>query len=261
MDEESGTSSRLIDLPNGGFSIVMGNVLMQGNNAPNNNLLGYGLEGLTSAEPHDIYIVNNTFVNERMASCLFISLQDGSSHATIMNNIFAGAGVLYDGPEPSMSNNLISDDISQLDFADEAMYDYSIGSASTAIDYGAAVSPVRGYSLIPDSTYQHPTDFGIRVIVNGIIDAGAYESGQLVSHSDLSGDELSLYPNPTHGTVLVKHTGNPIVAIEVYDALGGKVLRQYDNGEVDLSDMPTSIYHFHVALADGSRVVRRVIKE
>jgi hypothetical protein len=59
MDEQTGESSRLIDLPNGGFSIIMGNLLMQGSNAQNNNLVGYGLEGLTNTLG-EIYFVNNT---------------------------------------------------------------------------------------------------------------------------------------------------------------------------------------------------------
>jgi len=48
MDEETGNSSRLIDLSNGGETIIMGNLFMQGPDAPNSNLIGYGLEGLTA---------------------------------------------------------------------------------------------------------------------------------------------------------------------------------------------------------------------
>ena len=55
MDEKIGNSSRLIDLPNGGLSIVMGNLLMQGNSAKNSNMVGFGLEGLTNSSPHEFY--------------------------------------------------------------------------------------------------------------------------------------------------------------------------------------------------------------
>ena len=55
MDEEKGESSRLIDLSNGGFSIILGNLFMQGNNAQNNNLVGYGLEGLTNESSNELY--------------------------------------------------------------------------------------------------------------------------------------------------------------------------------------------------------------
>ena len=65
MDEDSGNSSRLIDLSNGGFSIIMGNLFMQGPNAENNNLVGYGKEGLSNTSAHELYCINNTFVNSR----------------------------------------------------------------------------------------------------------------------------------------------------------------------------------------------------
>ena len=70
MDEQNGESSRLIDLPNGGFSIVMGNLLMQGNNAQNNNLVGYGLEGLSNTLS-EFYFINNTLVNKRNSLVYF----------------------------------------------------------------------------------------------------------------------------------------------------------------------------------------------
>ena len=67
-DGENGTSSRLIDLPDGGFSLVMGNILIQGENAENNNILGYGLEGLYDSMINSLYVINNTVINEKTSS-------------------------------------------------------------------------------------------------------------------------------------------------------------------------------------------------
>lgn len=52
--------SRNIDLPNGGTTVVMGNIIEQGQNSENSNILGYGLEGLSNPAPHNLWIVNNT---------------------------------------------------------------------------------------------------------------------------------------------------------------------------------------------------------
>ncbi len=67
MDEEAGTSSRLIDVSNGGNTVIMGNSLMQGPSAPNKNLIGYGLEGLNNGGDHNLYVVFNTLVNKRIS--------------------------------------------------------------------------------------------------------------------------------------------------------------------------------------------------
>lgn len=173
MDEDTGNSSRLIDLPNGGFSIVMGNLLMQGPNAPNNNLIGYGLEGLSNPSPHELYVVNNTAVNKRTASSLFLSVVSGAS-AHVSNNILAGIATFANGTVSSMSNNLEVSDIASVGFVDEPNYDYSILQSSAAVDGGIALSDVNGQSLTPTYEYEHVADSHQRSS-DSTIDIGAYE--------------------------------------------------------------------------------------
>lgn len=173
MDEETGNSSRLIDLSNGGLSILLGNLFMQGNLSPNNNLIGYGLEGLTNSLS-EVYIVNNTLVNKRVASCVYIHLQSGTSIAMVVNNIFAGSGTMINGTATTVSNNYSTNNIADVQFVNEAIYDYRLSSTSPPIDDGMVLSNVHGYSLIPVQSYLHPTNYSIRT-PNGMIDAGAYE--------------------------------------------------------------------------------------
>jgi hypothetical protein len=56
MDEVSGTSSYTIDLPDGGVSYVIGNLLQQGPNTENSTILSYGAEGLRHAS-NELYVV------------------------------------------------------------------------------------------------------------------------------------------------------------------------------------------------------------
>ena len=47
MDEQSGSSSYNIDVPNGGLTYVIGNLIQQGPNTDNSSMLNYGTEGLS----------------------------------------------------------------------------------------------------------------------------------------------------------------------------------------------------------------------
>ncbi len=179
MDEESGNSSRLIDLPNGGPAVVVGNLLMQGNNAPNNNLVGYGLEGLSSPVPHDLYFVNNTCVNKSLASCRFLQVQSGTSLVHYTNNIFTGGGTILTGSASSttVEGNVIDATISNLKFTDEPNYDYHLESGSPAIDAGEPQTNAHGFSLTPTHSYKHKAQQETRTLEGLKIDAGAYEQG------------------------------------------------------------------------------------
>jgi len=175
MDEQTGNSSRLLDISSGGFTIVMGNLLMQGPSAPNNNILGYGLEGLSNAPPHELHVINNTFLNKRAASCLFVAIQSGTTVANVSNNIFTGTGTLIFGTTTTMTNNYVEPNFANMDFVDEANYDYRLNSTSPAVDIGAVIPPVNGNSLTPDMYYTHPYSSEPRTTLNGTIDVGAYE--------------------------------------------------------------------------------------
>ena len=239
MDEETGNSSRLIDLPNGGFSIIMGNLLMQGNNAENNNMLGYGMEGLSNTLS-EVYVINNTFVNKRTASCLFVDIKTGTTVANVSNNIFAGTGTITSGNTTSMNTNLIEQTISNLNFIDETNYDYNLSQNSPAIDYGSAVSPVNSYSLTPDAIYVHPTDSAIRTIDNSIIDAGAYE---FYSSSGINEENSNLlvYPNPAKDFIIID-SNHPISKILVYNENGKLVIEHHNTNIINLTNQPAGLY-------------------
>lgn len=261
MDEADGTSSRLIDLPNGGFSIVMGNLLMQGELATNNNLLGYGLEGLTNTLS-ELYVANNTFVNKRVASCIFISLQDGASVAQVTNNIFAGIGTLLVGTATTMDHNYDNASIGDLLFADEANYDYHLLAGSPTIDVGSPIDPVNGYSLVPDQSYLHPLSAEARPLYNGSIDAGAYEYlGPALPATSLEPVQWSVYPNPTHGPLRLDRSAGAFQRLRVWDAKGRVLPVVYDWSGVDLSSFGPGVYWLEIKMGDGRTAVETILVE
>ena len=224
MDEETGNSSRLVDLSNGGFSILMGNLFMQGNNAPNNNLIGYGLEGLPGGLTHELYVVNNTMVNKRTASHRFIQIQSGTPVAYIANNIFTGGTNVINGTVTFMSNNYISNDVNAPQFVDEANYDYHLMSSSPVIDHGMVVPDQGIYSLIPEVAYEHPTGASSRSSIGDSIDIGAYEYGLVTSNGHLitSDQSIEIYPNPFDNLVIVNGDLTNY-QVKIYNQLGQEV--------------------------------------
>jgi hypothetical protein len=90
----AGKPSYEIDLPNAGTSYVIGNVIQQPSANSNPTLLAYGEEG-ASNPGKDLYVVNNTFLNDDSSSGTFVMV--GSSVTTpalLQNNIFGGTGTL-----------------------------------------------------------------------------------------------------------------------------------------------------------------------
>jgi hypothetical protein len=177
-NEATGNASREIDLPSGGLSLLMGNIIQQGPNSTNSNMIGYGLEGLVNPAPHEIYLVNNTMVNERFAGS-FLQAASGTTLIKAYNNIFAGAGTIisYGGPGSaidSLTNKVVAD-AGQAGFANTAAYDYHLGSGAPAVNAGGNAGLANnGQSLLPIVEYVHPASFSNR-LVQGNIDIGAFE--------------------------------------------------------------------------------------
>ncbi len=89
IDENGGPASREIDLPNGGDSLIEGNLIVQSQKAYNNDLIGYGHEGLSNPSSK-LLVKGNILVNER-TSGNFISAAAGTQ-LQLINNKFVGQG-------------------------------------------------------------------------------------------------------------------------------------------------------------------------
>ncbi|MFT3703488.1 MAG: hypothetical protein QM802_14020 [Agriterribacter sp.] len=180
-DEATGTASRNIDLPNGGLAYIIGNIIEQGPQTENSNMVGYGLEGLTNATPHELYIINNTLVNDRNGGS-FLQADDGTQLIKVYNNIFAGNGtVLIFGGQNTIidsATNIVQPDKSLMGFANANAYDYHLTASSPAVDAGTQSGVgYNNFSLVPAYEYQHPTGSATRTNI-GVIDIGAYELSQ-----------------------------------------------------------------------------------
>ncbi len=170
MDEWDGTASYAIDLPNGGVSYIIGNLIQQGPNNDNSGIIAYAAEG-ASNPIQELYIINNTIVNDDPQGGTFVLVYGNPTISRLINNIFAGPGTLLTGKGILIAN------LSQQDpkFVNRLNFDYHLAPGSPAIDAGVNPGMINGFDLTPKWEYVHPTNKVARTILGKAIDIGAYE--------------------------------------------------------------------------------------
>lgn len=169
----SGKPSYEIDLPNAGTSYIIGNVIHQPALHNNPSLVAYGMEG-ASNPGHDLYVINNTFLNDDSSRGNFVLVGSGVTKKILLqNNIFGGVGTLTNQVGAVEKTNYRS---LAPGFVNRAAWDLRPTANSLVVNAGSA----PGYSssgvwLKPYAVYQHSASGVTRPAVNAI-DIGAYES-------------------------------------------------------------------------------------
>ena len=169
MDENDGRSSYDIDLPNGGLSFVIGNVIHKGPESQNATVVSYGAEGLKHPL-NALYFVNNTVVNDRPAGGRFLFVKAGSDAVRIVNNVFSGRGDVLSGPG-ELRNNVVA---AKSVFVDPKDFDYRLRAGAAAIGHGVDPGSANGLELRPTAEYAHKAQKRPRNS-SGKLDAGALE--------------------------------------------------------------------------------------
>jgi len=171
-DESTGTASYEVDLPNGGLSFVIGNIVEKGPLAHNSTLVSFNEEGAGPGKRnHQLFIINNTMVND-FGRGTFVAV-DGSVTvpAIIKNNILKGTGSITTQSDAVLANNFSGN----ASLSNAAAYDYHLLPSSPAIDAGADPGQGAGISLTPEFQYVHPSCAEGRTTVGRAVDIGAYE--------------------------------------------------------------------------------------
>jgi hypothetical protein len=159
-------------LPSGGLSFVIGNLVEQPATTQNGAMLDYLSEAGSGQNPDDrLFVVNNTFVNDRGSGTF---LQIGGAVATPVvarNNIFYGGGTISTQASMVDDHSYSGSDVL---FVDAANYDYRLLTGAPVIDAGVDAGSGAGESLTAADEYAHPAAGSARPVV-GAVDIGAYE--------------------------------------------------------------------------------------
>jgi hypothetical protein len=169
-DEETGNSSYSIDLPYGGTAWVYGNVIEQGPLSENPGMLAFAMEGRRHGEArNNLHVLYNTFVNRAMTAMFIVTPADLGPPAEILNNVFAGAGVISNQSGVIAHGNVTG---TETMFRNAAAYDFSPLANSPAVGAAESVPADLPASVMFDSAYVHPVCWQAR---KSMADAGAYE--------------------------------------------------------------------------------------
>jgi hypothetical protein len=168
-----GQPSYEIDLPNAGTSYVIGNVIEQPSANQNPALLAYGEEG-ASNPAQDLYVVNNTFLNDDASHGTFVMVGSGVTKPVLLqNNIFAGTGASTNQANAIDKTNYRS--VAPA-FINRVGYDLHPAANAPVINAGSAPgNAATGVSLAPAAQYKHAAAGETRP-VTGALDIGAYEA-------------------------------------------------------------------------------------
>jgi hypothetical protein len=188
-DESTGTSSYLIDIPQGGYTYIIGNVLQKGPNSDASTMISYARE-IGTGDPvktwnagREIYILNNSAVDERSASNgygYFVRSTSDTSIVQLSNNLVSGSSYFAwwypagGDRQPTSNSNILT--TTDPGFVSMASYDYRLKpTASLAIDQGQLPGTANGFNLLPIRQYVHPRASAPRAVNGRAIDIGAYE--------------------------------------------------------------------------------------
>jgi hypothetical protein len=166
------------------------------------------LEGARPENPdHRLFIVNNTFVNQRSSGTFVMMAAANTTPAVLRNNVFYGPGTITNQASAALSNNLSGGNPL---FVNEGAYDYRLRGGSPAIDAGADPGSAGGQSLAPAYQYVHAS-CGETRSPSGAIDVGAFEFGN-------TGTRLGCAPSIGTGVAALANLAvNPEIVV------GGKI--------------------------------------
>lgn len=210
ITDDEGSGSAVVDLPNGGVAVLVGNILQKGPHGGNNRLIAYGMEGVKHTV-NALHVVNNTLIweNRRPAAMAFVHVMNVPEEfaPVIRNNICIGALRLTSSARFEESGNLMFKSRDKASgFADLAALDVRLTRDSPAIGQGVACGQVENvmvtsplaepvedgkpvaFDLTPRFHYVHPAGPPIPRPAADPIAAGAYAAILILTDRESADD-------------------------------------------------------------------------
>jgi hypothetical protein len=173
-----------IRLFNLGNAYVIGNVIQMPAGKGDSTMLSYGLHAAGWDTSANLYVVNNTFLNDDSSGGNFIRIHAGHNAALVQNNMFIGTGTAIHqsgGPSAIDKNNykgLIAPVVDRANFDLHPVGPVVVNAGSFP---GHSLS---GFDLTPLVQYKHVAGLELRPYT-GALSIGAYEPlGQALNRPD-----------------------------------------------------------------------------
>jgi hypothetical protein len=252
---EGGDGSYEIDLPNGGQTILVGNIIEQAATSQNGGIIAFGLEGATN-QSQQIGMSHNTIWNRR-SNGRFLHCSNQQQLVQMRNNLFIGSGTLLTGTVQTIdtSFNLTLPDVAQAGLMNPTNYDFRLTSQSVCRDAGT----FTGQNYQPQYQYEHPLMVTPFQLTGSKPDVGAYEYVMVTSASQFEAPiELLVYPNPAQNWLNVSlkdETGD--LHVRIINTVGQTI---YDtplrNEQVGISALQNGVYQLIVLNGKGVALAR-----
>lgn len=151
-DETGGLASYELSFPNGGLAYVIGNIIQQSATSPNYTMITIGEEGIGWPQ-NQIYLVNNTIVNDRTAGGTTLRAAAGTQIKAVNNLLLGNSSTLESAGSGQYASNARA---TLSDFVNAPGYDYQL--RATSAHAGKAVAPgiANNFSLRPTREYVFP---------------------------------------------------------------------------------------------------------
>jgi hypothetical protein len=139
----------------------------------NPNIVAYGEEGVAGYAT-DLYVVNNTFINDESSRGTFVMVGGGvTTPVKLTNNLFSGYGSQI---TQASAVKLTNYQALSVGFVNRAAYDLRPQYTPLIVNAGSRPGYSKGnVSLNAAASYKHTASGLNRVAINGANDIGAYE--------------------------------------------------------------------------------------
>lgn len=149
-DEVGGRASYELEFPSGGEAEIVGNIIQQGSDTRNSNMVSFGAEGY--AWPvNRLAMSHNTLVNDRRYGGTFVRVWPGAQAAVMRNNLLVGQGSL--SLPPGVADRSGDQTAAWEDFVQAAREDYRL-TPRARLRLSTLAPQLPG--LVPVQEYVHP---------------------------------------------------------------------------------------------------------
>ena len=244
IDEGTGSGSWECDIAQGGLTVIMGNVFVQGTSSSNHGMIGWDAATNTLEE---LYFVNNTVINQYAGNGEYFNMvpTSGITVFKVYNNCFAsnsGSVMTWlkggtGGAVLDSASNRILPDYTKLGFVNPVYpaSNYNLTSLSTPlIDNGTnGGTASNGYSLTPLFEYAACMSALIpRTIAGSKIDIGAYEYYKPAGVEAISanGSDFYVYSDAVNRSLDIRFSNQSraLKQVQIFD-MAGKLLIRKEN--------------------------------